>query len=331
MKTIKFGVPKGSLNYPGRGNTESLFLDAGYDIKGYSPTREQDSSLMIANDLEIALFLTRPQSAPNELSRGLLDIAVIGDDWVTEESVSGESLEKLCDLAYGMTRLVTAIPKTNPAKSLSEVITRKAKEKKPLICYTEYINITKSYFMKNEAYKKLYGGKAPLIQIRGIKSGGNDDVQILNSDGVTEGYISKGADIVVDNTQTGSTLKKYGLKELGQIMTSRASLYAGKSVTEDKWKREKALTIRDSLTGVVIARKYNDVKFNIHRKDFDRLMGYLKKNKLYSEFPTVTEVGDWYAVNIVVLKEMWPKISKELKQDYNASAIVRGNFRQLIL
>ena len=331
MKTIKLGVPKGSLNYPGRGNTEGLFIDAGYDIKGYSPTKEQDSSLGIANDPEITLFLTRPQSAPNELTRGLLDIAIIGDDWVMEESVNGEKLEKLCDLEYGSTRLVTAIPKTNPAETLSQVIAEKAKGERPLICYTEYINITKAHFMKNETYKKLYGDRPPLIQIRGIKSGENRDVQIINSDGVTEGYIAKGADIVVDNTQTGSTLKKYGLKELDQIITSSASLYAGKGIDEDPWKKEKALDIRDHLMGAVIARKYNDVKFNIHKKDFDRLMGYLKENKLYSEFPTVTAVGDWYAVNIVVPKEAWPRISRELKKDYKASAIVRSNLRQLIL
>lgn len=331
MKTIKLGVPKGSLNYPGRGNTESLFLDAGYDIKGYSPNSEQDTSLVIANDPEITLFLTRPQSAPNELSRGLLDIAIIGDDWVTEESVNGRSLEKLCDLEYGQTRIVTAIPKTDPAKTLSQFFESRAKTRKPIICYTEYINITKSHFMKNRVYKKLYGDKVPLLQVRGIKSGENEAVQILNSDGVTEGYIAKGADIVVDNTQTGSTLKKYGLRELDQIITSSASLYAGKTIDKSPWKREKALDIKDNLMGAVIARKYNDVKFNIHKNDFYNLMDYLKKNKLYSQAPTVTEAGDWYAVNIVVPKETWPKISRELKRDYRASAIVRSNLRQLIL
>ncbi|HUU50848.1 MAG TPA: ATP phosphoribosyltransferase [Nitrospinota bacterium] len=331
MKTIKLGVPKGSLNYPGRGNTEGLFIDAGYDIKGYSPTKEQDSSLVIANDLEISLFLTRPQSAPNELSRGLLDIAIIGGDWVMEESVNGEPLEKLCDLEYGKARLVTAIPKVTPAETLSEFFLIKSKEKKEIICYTEYINLTKSHFMKNDEYKKLYGNKVPLIQIRGIKGGENKSVQIINSDGVTEGYIAKGADIVVDNTQTGSTLKKYGLKELGEILISSAGLYGGKNLKEDPWKKDKALDIRDQLMGAVIARKYNDVKFNIHKKDFDKLMKYLKENKLYSQAPTVTEAGDWYAVNIVVLKETWPKISRELKRDYKASAIVRSNLRQFIL
>ena len=77
MRKIKLGVPKGSLNTIGRGDTEGLFLDAGYVICGYTPGKESDRSLHIANDPEIQLFLTRPQSAPNELSRGLLDIAIL--------------------------------------------------------------------------------------------------------------------------------------------------------------------------------------------------------------------------------------------------------------
>lgn len=120
MRRIKLGLPKGSLNTPGRGNTESLFLDAGYEIKGYTPTRESDRGLRIANDPEIDLYLTRPQSAPSELSRGLLDIAVIGADWVREETLDRASdITFLADLEYGGARLVAAVPKEHPADDLT--------------------------------------------------------------------------------------------------------------------------------------------------------------------------------------------------------------------
>ena len=185
--------------------------------------------------------------------------------------------------------------------------------------------------MANEGYKKVFGNKIPLIQVYGVKDGQNEMVQIIKSDGVTEGYIDKGADIIVDNTQTGSTLKEYGLKEIGQIMDSSAGLYGGPSYQKDEWIKQKAEAIRDQLLGVVTARKYNDVKFNVPRDRLYNIMKYLKDNHLYSQSPTVNEAGDWFAINIIVLKELWPRISQELKTKFGASGIVRSDLKQLIL
>jgi ATP phosphoribosyltransferase len=331
MKRIKLGLPKGSLNTPGRGNTESIFLDAGYEIKGYSPTRESDRSLRIANDPEIDTYLARPQSAPNELSRGLLDIAIIGADWVTEETLNRTSdISLLADLHYGQARIVVAIPKEHPAGDLTEFFRAEADRSGPIICYTEYLNITQAHFLKNPGYQEVFGQKTPLVLVRGIAEGDNDRVQIINSDGVTEGYIAKGADLIVDNTQTGSTLRAYGLREMDQIKESSAGLYGGPTLTEDQWKADKARDITDQLIGVVTARKYNDVKFNIPKDRFEELMTYLRDHHLYSQYPTITEAGEWYAVNIVVPRETWPKISRELKRDYGASAIVRSDLKQLM-
>lgn len=331
MKLIKLGLPKGSLNTPGRGNTESIFLDAGYEIRGYSPTRESDRSLRIANDAEIETYLSRPQSAPNELSRGLLDMAIIGADWVTEETLNRDSdITLLADLKYGQARIVIALPREHPAGSLTEFFRAEADRKSPIICYTEYLSITRAHFLKDPGYQEVFGRKKPLVLVRGIADGDNDKVQIINSDGVTEGYIAKGASLIVDNTQTGSTLRAYGLKEIDQIMESSAGLYGGPSLAQDPWKADKARDITEQLLGVVTARKYNDVKFNVPKERFDDLMTYLREHHLYSQYPTVTDAGEWYAVNIVVPKETWPKISRELKHDYEASAIVRSDLKQLI-
>ena len=62
--------------------------------------------------------------------------------------------------------------------------------------------------MQNNGYQEIYGDTVPLVQVRGLKDGNNDKVQVINSDGATEVYIAKGADLIVDNTQTGNSLKK---------------------------------------------------------------------------------------------------------------------------
>ena len=135
MTEIKLGLPKGSLNTVGRGNTHQLFLDAGYDIQGYEPGNE--SIVRIANDPEIITFLTRPQSAPVELSRGMLDAAIIGKDWVEEESVNGAEIREIGDLEYGSTRLVIGVLKDAPYNSLSEFFRLQEGRENQILCFTE--------------------------------------------------------------------------------------------------------------------------------------------------------------------------------------------------
>jgi ATP phosphoribosyltransferase len=328
MNTIKLGLPKGSLNSKDRGNTYQLLIDSGYDIRGYDPGDESDRKLKILNDPEIEVYLVRPQSAPVELNKGFLDIAIVGDDWVTEESIanSQNNIFKIGDLEYGKTRIVAAIPNNLPFESFGDFFHEK--RKKPILCFTEYINITKDFIVKNEAYISNYGAKNPLVQIRGLIEGENEKVQIISSDGVTEGYIAKGADIIVDNAQSGKTLKEYGLKEIEEIMHSSAGLYGGP--TCDEWKKKKAEDIYQQLYGAVTARRYFDVKFNVNNNNIEKVRNYLITEKLCADEPTIIEGKKYSQVNILILKERFPLVLSSLKKDYNISAIVRNEIKQFV-
>ena len=328
MNITKLGLPKGSLNTKDRGNTYQLLIDAGYDIRGYEPGEESDKKLKILNDPEIEVYLVRPQSAPVELNKGFLDIAIIGDDWVTEESIanSTNNIFKIGDLEYGKTRIVAAIPNDVPYESFNDFFDKEKKE--PVLCFTEYINITKDYIVKNEAYISNYGKKSPLIQIRGLIEGENEMVQIISSDGVTEGYIAKGADIIVDNAQSGKTLKEYGLKEIEEIMNSSAGLYGGPTCKE--WKKKKAEDIFQQLYGAVTARKYFDVKFNVTNNNVEMVKKYLISEKLCADEPTIIKGEKYSQVNILILKERFPLVLSFLKKDYNISAIVRNEIKQFV-
>ena len=244
MDKINLGLPKGSLNDLRRGNTKRILVAGGYNIAGYEPGNESDNDLAILNDPQIAPFLIRPQSAPVELRLGLLDIAIIGEDWVQEDaaSVGGRDIRRIGNLGYGAVRLVLAIPVNAPYKSLSDFFDAQKGRKTPLFCFTEYVQLTRKKFMENEGYQKIFGNKKPVVQVRGLTEGENGLVQIINSDGITEGYIRKGADIISDIAVSGNTLRAYGLRELETIMESRAGLYAGPSCTG--WKERKAIEIR---------------------------------------------------------------------------------------
>jgi len=324
MDKIRLGLPKGSLNTRGRGNTCQLFLDAGYDIIGYEPGNESEN-IRIDNDPEIEIFLSRPQSAPIELHREMLDIAIIGEDWVREE---GSKCTLIGDLQYGKTKLVAALPRESPYDNLSEFFFAQRDAKSPILCFTEYVNITREHFMKNEGYQEVYGHVSPLVQVRGLVNGKNELVQILNSDGVTEGYVRKGAPIIVDNTQTGSALRKHGLKILETIMKSSAGLYAGPSCME--WKMEKAEEIKDMLQGAVEGRRHFDVKFNVPNNTLEGAVSYLTTAKLCAHHPTVMHGESFSSVHTIMPRAKFPSTVRTLRRQYQATDIVRNEVKQYI-
>ena len=328
MDKIVLGLPKGSLNNINRGNTYQLFVDAGYEVKGYEPGKEANE-ITITNDPEIKAFLTRPQSAPVELNRQIVDIAIIGEDWVREESVeSGEKLiTKIGDLDYGQTRLIVALPNDAPYNSLTEFFRANKDREKPILCFTEYPNLTRQHIMNNEGYKEVFGDSKPYVQVRGLRDGNNKQVQIINSDGATEVYIAKGADLIVDNTQTGNSLRKAGLKILETIMESSAGLYAGPSCSGKK--AEKAQMIFEQLFGAITARRYFDVKFNISTEKLEEVKEFLLSKGFCSDEPTSVKGASFSQVNVLIPKTKFPAMLKGIKS-YGASAIVRENVKQYV-
>ena len=324
---IVLGLPKGSLNNVNRGNTYQLFIDAGYEVRGYEPGNES-YEVDIINDEEIKAFLTRPQSTPVELNRGMVDIAIVGEDWVKEESISNDiGITKIGDLNYGQTRLIVAVPTDSPYSSLSEFFRLNKDRKTPILCFTEYPNLTRKFVMENEGYQELFGDMVPLVQVRGLIDGDNDMVQIINSDGATEVYIAKGADLIVDNTQTGNSLKKAGLTELETIMHSSAGLYAGISCVDEKM--DKAKMIFQQLYGATKARKYFDVKFNVNNDMAIVVSDFLIDNDYCSDEPTINAGSKYSQINVLIPKNKFPEMLNGIKK-YGASAIVRNDVKQYI-
>ena len=328
MNKIVLGLPKGSLNNINRGNTYQLFVDAGYEVRGYEPGHESNE-IVIVNDQEIKGFLTRPQSAPVELNRQILDLAIIGEDWVQEESVNNKEklIRKIGDLDYGQTRLIVGVPKESPHNSLTEFFRANKDRTIPILCFTEYPNLTRQFFMNNKGYKEVFGESIPFVQVRGLRDGDNHMVQVINSDGATEVYIAKGADLIVDNTQTGNSLRKAGLKELETIMESSAGLYAGPSCIGIK--EEKAQMMFEQLFGAIKARRYFDVKFNISNLKVKDVKDFLMSNEYCSDEPTVVEGSSFSQVNVLIPKNKFPIMLKGIKT-YGASSIVRENVKQYV-
>ena len=134
--------------------------------------------------------------------------------------------------------------------------------------------------------------------------------------------------MIVDNTQTGSSLRKAGLKELETIIHSSAGLYAGVSCKGEKM--DKAKSIYQQLLGAITARKYFDVKFNIANESVETVCNYLVENKFCSAEPSVTEGTGYSQVNVLIPKNHFPEMLDGIKE-LGASSVIRSGVKQYVI
>jgi ATP phosphoribosyltransferase len=165
----------------------------------------------------------------------------------------------------------------------------------------EYLNITADYLKSQPAYKKRFGKKEPMIITPWWRKGDNPKAAVYLSFGATEAKPPEIVDMIVDVTETGTTLEQNNLKQIGTLMRSTARLVANKQAGKDPWMREKIYDLKIMLRGVVEAQKQLHIFVNVREKNLDRLLAELKALKR----PTVSPLSEkgWFAVNSVISKK----------------------------
>lgn len=141
----------------------------------------------------LALFV-RAQDIPEFVSDGAADLGITGWDLVSE---SGRDLASLLDLGFGRCRLVVAVREEAATTSVRELApgSRVA---------TVFPRATARFFAER-----------------------NLPIEVVPMSGAAEVAPHLGiADVVVDLTSTGSTLRTNGLRELETVMTSTAHVVA---------------------------------------------------------------------------------------------------------
>jgi ATP phosphoribosyltransferase len=273
MQTLKFGIPKGSLENA----TINLFEKSGWKI-----TINSRSYFPDINDDAIECTICRAQEMSRYVENGTIDAGLTGRDW-TEENES--DVVVVDDLIYSKisqspARWVLAVPVDSPIKELKDLQGKKIA--------TELVNFTKRYFEE-----------------RGI------DVQIEFSWGATEGKVVSGlADAIVEVTETGSTIRAHGLKIIHELMESNTQLIANRDSYKDEWKREKIGQIILLLKGALRAENMVGLKMNIPEEKLDavtKLLPSLNAPTVAGLYNT-----NWASVETVVdsktVRELIPKL-----------------------
>lgn len=274
---LKLVIPKGSLE----AQTLALFEQADLSVRRGS---DRDYHGSIDDPRIDRVSILRPQEIPRYIEEGFFDLGVTGLDWVEETE---SEVEVLSGLSYsgragGVARIVLAVPRETPVERADQMPADAR-------ISTEYPTITK------RAFEKL-----------GIP------VRIFLSYGATEAKVPEIVDAVVEVTETGSTLRRSGLKIIETLLESQTVLIANRAAAADPAKRQAMADIQMLLLGAMAARGRVLVKLNVAEVDLEQVLGILPAMKA----PTISKLtaGDSYAVETVVEKSQINRLIPQLKE-----------------
>ncbi len=258
-------LPKGSLEKA----TLDLFDAADLAVRRGS---ERDYHASIDHPGIDRVRFLRPQEIPEYVEEGLFDLGITGRDWITETDSAVVSLGELqySKATSDPVRVVLAVPRDAPWQGPGDL--------------PEGIRISTEFPMLTRRYLDRHGVKAVVVP----------------SYGATEAKVPDIVDAIVDLTETGSSLRKNGLRILDTLLTSYTELVANPAAYEDPAKRAVMDDVALLLSGAIRARGQVLVKLNVAA---ERLADVLAVLPAMSS-PTVTALasGDMRAVESVVPK-----------------------------
>jgi ATP phosphoribosyltransferase len=211
-----------------------LLNDAGLEVRASS---ERALTASLGGEFE-AIFV-RAQDIPEFVADGAADAGITGWDLVAE---SERPLESRLDLGFGRCRLVVAAREDGGIRSVAEVAGT------PRVA-TVFPNLTRAFFAR-----------------------ANKAVQIVPVSGAVEVAPHLGiADLIVDLTSTGSTLKVNGLREIATVLQSSARLITAASAADDPSRACSLDNLVQALESVIAARGKRYVMANVPRSRLDEV------------------------------------------------------------
>jgi len=234
------------------------------------------------NQKDLAFQVVKPQITSLLLANNKADVGFSGKDWVYENGVE-DQVEEIMDLGFDGVRIVAAIPETVDYNKLL---------KGPVTIATEYQNLSKKWVED----KKIDG-------------------TIFRTWGTSEGFVQDNEDalaqVLIDNTSTGSSLRANRLQIVDTLMESSTRMYASKEAMKDPAKKQKIMELKMLFEAVLEAREKVMLEMNVSKDNFDSLVKGIPSMKS----PTVSPLygDDGFAVKIAVKKGEVPLLLPKLK------------------
>ncbi|MCP4350027.1 MAG: ATP phosphoribosyltransferase [Desulfobacterales bacterium] len=231
---LNFAIPDGHLMT----HVLPFIKGAGIGFDGYETLNMSRRPVMrldtdhakeiISRPDMVAAKVIRPQDMPAHVANGNFDLAVSGTDWLAEHKIrfpnSPMNDEPFLRLGFGKVRIVAAAHQ-DYGDDLPDFIRsfRSGPEKKYFRIASEYVYIADHFAQKNNFHP----------------------YRIIMTYGATESLIPEDCDMIIENTETGNTLRKNNLQIIDTLMKSEGCLIVNReSMDNSSLKRELALGIK---------------------------------------------------------------------------------------
>ncbi|MDD5090347.1 MAG: ATP phosphoribosyltransferase [Candidatus Wallbacteria bacterium] len=246
------------------------------------------------SDSEIEAKIMKPQNIPQLVELGSHDAGFTGLDWINE---TGADVEEIMDLGLDRVKIVAAVPSALAGTDFA------ARER--LVVASEYENITRRY----------------------LESLGCGYV-FVRTHGATEVFPPDDADMIVDNTATGRTLKENGLAIVTTVMESSTRFIANKRAMQDQWKRRKIENLAILIRSVMDARARVMLEMNVPKDKFDEIVRTLPCMRSPTVAPLYQDEG--FAVKVAVKRGEASALILRLKE-LGAMDILEYEIRKVVL
>lgn len=237
--------------------------------------RRSDRTLFArCKEIPVDITFLRADDIPVLCAEGAIDMGITGADLVSEAEV--DVINRM-ELGIGNCRLAVCVPESSSVQS--------PKDLNGARIATSFPSVTRQYLAK-------HGAQAHLVTLTG-------SVEIMIALGV--------ADAIVDLVETGSTLAANQLRILDEIGRYETILIQNK----EKRHAELADRVVRRLEGVVIARSYSLLEYNVPRTKLSEA----EKITPGFESPTVSALEDanWCAVRVMVKRSQVIEIMERLE------------------
>ena len=157
----------------------------------------------------VVIKVIRPQDMPLQVANDNFDLAITGIDWLTDhlDMFPGSPVQALVDFKVSWVRIVAAVAGDVPVNNIYDYRQLCQKKESSVRIASEYVNIADKYARDNRL--GMY--------------------RVLPTWGATEAFIPEDADILIENTETGSTIARHNLKIIETLFESTAHLIGAKN------------------------------------------------------------------------------------------------------
>ncbi len=245
------------------------------------------------SDSSIEVKIMKPQNIPSLVELGSHDAGFTGLDWILETEAG---VKEVLNLGFNPVQIVAAIPYNS---SLTEL------KKKRIVVASEYQLLAEKF-----------------LQEQGF------DYVLIRTYGATEVFPPEDADMIIDNTSTGQTLKENHLSIVSTLLNSSTRFIANPQALEDPWKKEKIEELKLLFQSILDARTRVMLEMNVPREQLETVVKILPCMRS----PTVSTLHreEGFAVKAAVPRDEAARIIPILKK-FGATDILEYELRKVVI